>query len=44
MFLVNEPGLGTLALTPFPSSVGWDEIWTHDVLIVDIDSFNFDHI
>ena len=38
---VNEPGLSTridpgMALTPFPSSLGWYQIRTHDLLIVSL--------
>ncbi len=33
MGYINQPGL---ALTPFPSSVGWDEIWTHNLLIMNL--------
>ena len=34
---MNKPGLGTgMALTAFLSSVGWDEVQTHDLSTVSL--------
>jgi len=35
----NRPGK---ALKPFPSSVGWGEIWTHEPLIVNLVRYPLD--
>ena len=40
-YSLNEQGLRTgidpgMTLTPFPSSIGWDKIWTHDLLIMSL--------
>ena len=35
----NDPGM---SLTPFLSSVGWDKIWTHNLLIVSLVCYPLD--